>query len=358
MFTCSRLVDKATANDDLQPAAMVLAEAVSLAQKDSSNAKRLVQKACEKLDSAYVIVRIKALRFLQHLCNSNIPSMIPEIKYYTDKISKCIGWRADPHPTRGFEPYTELKELAQEMLDTVMSTQVSKAEKFSIKEVMREVEPVIEMESYGNSEQEIVPLESLEPKKLPEVNPAQNNQTFVPDKKALKLQKQKEKEKEKAYQKQRESITQSSLIESFDDPVPEETNEEEAEIEIQPEVRPHGQFTRLEADITFQKNDKTGSQTQNLAVMRKTQTVRATTPAGKLLLITGNRSFPTNAELMKFKSTCFPDSYLELVNGLDNSDWRVKLRAISGLDIFGNKYGIGTVAGLKDQIFNIAKKSS
>lgn len=355
MFTCSRLVDKATANDDLQPAGMVLAEALSLAQKDALNARRLVQKACEKLDSAYVIVRIKAVRFLQHLNTSNVPSVAPEVRLFTDKLSKCISWRGEPHPTRGFEPYSELKEAAQELLDAVMSTQVAQPEKFSVRDAMHEVQPVMEMESYGNSEVEVVQLESLEPKRLPEADPAASSQTFVPDRKAAKLQREREREREKAYAKQRESIAQSSLIEADDSPVP-ACEEEEAAEAPPPEPKPHGQFTRLEADITFQKSDKGGA--QNMAVMRKSQTVRATTPAGKLLLVSGNRSFPTNAELMRFRATCFPDSYAELVDALGSTDWRVKLRAISGLGIFGEKFGVSTVAGLKERVLQISKSSA
>ncbi|KAH0786934.1 epsin N-terminal-likey (ENTH) domain containing protein [Histomonas meleagridis] len=356
MFTCSRVVDKITSNDDLHPSGMLLAEAVELAQKETTNAKRIISRACEKLDSSFVVVRVKAINLLLHLLNSNVSNVIPEIKHYTDKISNCIGWKGEPHPTRGYDPYNELKDGAQQLLDRIFTTHVSNehVERFSITDIGHRTDPVHQMESFGNTGEGAEPI--TERPSLNPINHAEEEEDdeFSPlsmfSKIADVVKTVKEIKKENAP---RASISSASLLPEVDDyPIP--TEEETLGEAEDKEQRPHGQFTRLENDITFQKSS---SGTRNLAVMRKTKTVRAVTPAAKLLLVSKNRSFPTNAELTQFKETCYPDSYPELIEGLSNPDWRVKLRAIAGLDIFGNKYGIGTVAGTKDTIALLAKSA-
>jgi hypothetical protein len=74
------------------------------------------------------------------------------------------------------------------------------------------------------------------------------------------------------------------------------------------------------------------------------------TPAAKLLKVSGGRALPTNGELNAFKGALTPDSLVELKFGLLDSDWKVKVRAIAGLECYGEKFGFGPVADQKSVI--------
>jgi hypothetical protein len=73
-------------------------------------------------------------------------------------------------------------------------------------------------------------------------------------------------------------------------------------------------------------------------------------PTAKLLKVPGGRAIPTNGELTAYGASLTPDSVEELRQGLGDADWKVKVRAIAGLEVFGGKYGLGTVASVKEQV--------
>jgi hypothetical protein len=77
------------------------------------------------------------------------------------------------------------------------------------------------------------------------------------------------------------------------------------------------------------------------------QTGPTDTPAAKLLKVTGNRALATNGELSAFRASMTVESLGELEQGLREPDWKVKVRAIAGIECFGDKFGWGTVAANK-----------
>jgi hypothetical protein len=84
------------------------------------------------------------------------------------------------------------------------------------------------------------------------------------------------------------------------------------------------------------------------------------TPTAKLLKVTGSRPLPTNAELNAFKGALTPDAFAELQAGLADGDWKVIVRAIAGLESYGQKFGWGTVAALKNEVekYRVAPQAS
>jgi hypothetical protein len=59
-----------------------------------------------------VVVRVKALRFLNHMAQNGPTAAIAEIRLNTTAIPDTMGFRGPPHATRGYEPYEEMKDPA------------------------------------------------------------------------------------------------------------------------------------------------------------------------------------------------------------------------------------------------------
>jgi hypothetical protein len=69
------------------------------------------------------------------------------------------------------------------------------------------------------------------------------------------------------------------------------------------------------------------------------------TPAKKLLKITGGRALANADELRAFNNALSVESIDELIEGLADADWKV--RAILGLELAGERYGLQAVAKAK-----------
>jgi hypothetical protein len=61
----------------------------------------------------------------------------------------------------------------------------------------------------------------------------------------------------------------------------------------------------------------------------------------------------TAAELTEFKDSLTVESIDELSVGLEDKDWKVKTRAILGLEIVAEQYGLPAVAKVKNQILSL-----
>jgi hypothetical protein len=327
MFTCGRLVDKATTNDEVQTPGMVYAEAVQLVRTEPANAKRLVLSAIKKLASNHVIVRLKGLQFLLQLCQNGPAICSSEIKLHTAAISDCIGWRGKPHETRGFAPYIEMKEAAQTLLDYSFTSSGTTPVSFASvnmagsKDIPRTV--VSTMESYG-SEAIHQEAPSLEPRSL---DPLQGKG----DSRAKSFFKN-------VFQKKTTVVTterSDNLIASsptLPDPTPPETSI----VEVAPS---RGQFDRLGGDLSWARAKST--------VPAPEKVIIAETPTSRLLKVIGNRALPTNSELIKYKGALTPDAADELKTAISDPDWKVKVRAAAGLECYGEKFGFGPLADLK-----------
>jgi hypothetical protein len=76
-------------------------------------------------------------------------------------------------------------------------------------------------------------------------------------------------------------------------------------------------------------------------------------PAKRLLKVTGGRALATAAELTTFKDSFTLESIDELALGLEDPDWKVRTRAILGLEIVAEQYGLPAVARVKNQILSL-----
>jgi hypothetical protein len=76
-------------------------------------------------------------------------------------------------------------------------------------------------------------------------------------------------------------------------------------------------------------------------------------PAKKLMKVTGGRALATAAELTTFKDSFTVESIEELSIGLEDPEWKVRTRAILGLEIIAEQYGLPAVARVKNRILGL-----
>jgi hypothetical protein len=340
MIPCYRAVASATADDDLQPPGSALAEAVQLT-RDPSNIKRLVDNAIKKLTSSSVVVRVKALRFLNHIAQNGPTAVIAEIRLNTTAISDTMGFRGPPHPTRGYEPYQEMKDAAQTLLDMSFAASSARIESFSSPTTSGAPGPVrtvgySTMESYGNlvvtEERASLESRSMDPNQRDRLGEVTG---FF--KRAFSIG----------------STVPTASKYGSDSNVPGTSQMATGVSTVSPEFAAalppapppkQGLMDRLNApDANWSKKKPANP----LVEKPKAPT---DTPVAKLLKVTGGKLLPTNAEISAFRGALTVDSLAELKAGLGDSDWKVKVRAITGLECFGEKYGYGTVADLKAQV--------
>lgn len=353
MFTCSRCVDKCCTNDDLPPPGIALAEAVQLTRSDPANIKRLVSGAVKKLSSSQVTIRVKALRLLQHLAQNGPAGVTAEIKLNTTAISDCISWRGAPSATRGYEPYQEMKDAAQSLLDMSFAAQQATAQSFAVTNTgasgigAPRFAGVSTMESYGSGEY-VTQSASLEPRNL---DP--NHRDVVEEvtgffKKAFKIGPKAPTHSTYGSASNVPGSSQMATYQAYN-PYPPgpmgmpEQPPEPAPMPVGPPPPQMSQFKRLEADISWNKKKPANP------IAEKPKPA-ADTPTSKFLKVTGGRALPTNSEINSFKAALTPESLAELKAGVVNTDWKVKVRAIAGLECYGEKYGLGPVADVKDAV--------
>ena len=294
-----------------------------------------------------------------HLAQNGPAACLQEIKLQTAAISNCISWRGPPHATRGFEPYTEMKDTAQSLLDMSFGQSASPTTgtSFAVTNAptnlsqINRVAGVTSMESCGNSEF-LTSAPSLEPRNL---DP--NAQNTVGNQIKGFVGKFFNRNKQQPHQQTYESVSNvSGVVPGVNDysyppgaqPMnsmmisPNTPDQPQFVAPINP-LPQRGLHNRLDQDVSWAKKKPIDP----IPVKPKTAT---DTPAAKLLKVSGNRALPTNGELTAFRNVITPESIAELKAGLNNSDWKVKVRAIAGLEIYGEKYGIATTADTKETI--------
>ena len=366
MFTCGRLVDQATQENDLPAPGAVLAESVQLCRKDATNVTRIITKTMEKLQKPSVQIRLKSLRYLLHLTQNGPPSFSNELKLYSTQISQCMTWRGQPHPTKGWEPYQEMKDVAQSLLDLVFASPATPAPAVSFSQMSNTQQGGVNrsagisyMESYGSgpSYQQSA---SLEPRAL-------GGQQTVGDKMMSFVKEIIPEEfinKITGDKKPRQSTYDSYNSQTgftpglapqyrpppaqpqYSSPNPSPYSPPQYQSPYNPPPQ-RGQFDNIQQDVSWAKPSFDSPKVAPKQI--------SNTPAAKLMKITGNRANATNGELSAFKNGATTDSIEELVAGLGNSDWKVKVRAIAGLDICGELFGYGTVSQTKDEIERLTK---
>ena len=370
MFTCGRLVDQATQENDLPAPGAVLAESVQLCRKDAANITRIITKTMDKLQKPSVQIRLKALRYLLHLSQNGPPAFSNELKLYSTQISQCMSWRGQPHPTRGWEPYSEMKDTAQSVLDLVFSSQTTPSAVTSFSQMSNvqqggvgRTAGISYMESYGSgaSYQQSA---SLEPRMLggqQSVGDKMLNfvKDIVPDKIMNKIT-GKPAPRQSTYDSySNQGGYQPGLVTTAPQyrPPPAQAYNAGENISGGPSYQQQsygyapppqrGQFDKLQQDVSWARPGFDAPQTKAKKV--------SDSPAAKLMKISGNRANATNSELTAFRNAITPESIEELIEGLSNSDWKVRVRAIAGLEICGEHFGYGAVAQVKEDVAKLTK---
>lgn len=366
MFTCGRLVDQATQENDLPAPGAVLAESVQLCRKDANNVNRIVTKTMDKLQKPSVMIRLKALRYLLHLTQNGPPSVQNELRLYSAQISQCMNWRGLPHPTRQWEPYQEMNDVAQSLLDLVFAAPAQPTITAAVQlppqggsAGINRSANISYMESYS-SNYVYNQSASLEPRNLgPQKDVGQEILGFF--KKTFKI----EDKPQQTYGSTYGSVSNTggyqpgmvSVAPQYRPPPanpmpgqyqPTDYNQppQMQQQQVMPTYAPppaRGQFQNLQQDPTW-ANKKV------LDAPQAKQTTTSNSAAAKLLKVTGNRALPTNGELTAFRNAIEAEHIDELVAGLDNQDWKVRVRAIAGLDIAGEKFTYGAVSNVKDKV--------
>lgn len=362
MFTCGRLVDQATQDNELPAPGACLAESVQLCKKDSTNITRIITKTMDKLQKPNVQIRLKALRYLLHLAQNGPPAFSNEMKLYSTQISQCMGWRGQPHPTRGWEPYSEMKDVAQSLLDLVFASPTTPAPTANFQQMAQATGGGVNrsagisyMESCGSG-MAYQQRASLEPRAL-------GGQQSVGDK-MLDFMKNiipgtnKDKARPPStygsysntggYQPGVVTTAPQYRPPAAQPQYQYQAPQQQAPTYQTPSYAPpaRGQFDQLQRDVSWKKTFDTPEQKAKVA---------SDTPAAKLMKITGNRANATNGEITQFKNAAEADAIEELIAGLKAADWKVRVRAIAGLDVCGEKFGYGAVAETKADVEKLTK---
>jgi len=353
MFVCSRLVDKATINDDQPVPPNLYAEAVQLCQKDPQNVKRLVQQCTSKLQTNFLMTRLKALNLVLHLVTNGPVGVQSELQQYSNLFSTFTTWTDAPHPTRGMQPYDEIHNTALQILSFIQGSSPSPSEPINnsynqqntFMDTPVQRTPQTPVYYHGNSSASLAPR-NIDPNYQPTildkiVNTISNIGHKEPNPNAVGNtgygsvgpQYQPRPAQPPTYNNNYNQNNYGG-----------QSNDFPQTLIIQPQYKQHGQFDRIEADISW-AGKKVGN---DIPKSKKVQSLD--TPVAKLLNVSSGRALPTNKELQEFQQTADDGSIEELIQALSNRDWKVKARAVAGLDTLGMVVGYEEVASCKNLI--------
>ena len=337
MFGIIRHLDKILSADDNAISTSHLAEALQQVRTDAGTAHKYIAEISKRLSHSLVQVRIKACNLLLYLVENGPSYVLTDAKLYSQPITDCITWRGQPHPVHGFEPYNDLRQSAQKLLDILFESHSTPHQKGqSSTQFATSTTPstssganysiAVSSCSYeqgSNQKQNAV----LEPRNL---DP--NNQSTV--KKVINKVLRRD-------QTPKSQVNYGSI--GSESPPPDTLYSNPTYDSSSSQYgNKHGQFDRLENEVSW-ATPKSAKKSEKAPKIEET-------PAQKLLKITGGRALPTNGELTIFKQNANEDSIEELMEGLKNTDWKVKVRAIAGLDAIGSILGYGPIANCKNDV--------
>lgn len=326
MFKCSRLCDKATANDETQIPISIITESVQLCHNDPENVPRFFQSLMKKLENQLVQVRIKALKLLLYISVNGPSNVRLELKQYTGQLYSCIEWRGMPHPSRGYSAYDEMKSLAQQLLDFISITPNDQLKSYYIKNISSSISDTHQgvggsrMQSYSSSLSNQASFESKtnRPNAIDYIDNVLSHLPFG-----------KKNEQQTVHGSFSDDISTPNLY----------SDSSNSNVKMSPSTQ--RSFSQEKKSI--------------LAASKNSNQKSSFSPVSKLLKISGSRAVPNDNELSAFSQRCKGKDIKELEQGLKNDDWKVKVRSLYGLDICGQKYGYGSIAHLKVLISSLIK---
>ncbi|KAH0786361.1 epsin N-terminal-likey (ENTH) domain containing protein [Histomonas meleagridis] len=392
MFAISRIIERATTNDDNQIPESVVAEALDLCAKDKANTQKIVRGLSLKLTNTFVIVRIKALIFLQALVQYGPPEFKSEVRLVSSSIKNCLSWIGDPHPSRGMEPYEEMRDVAQTLLASV-NVSLGRPSKFA-SAAFPEPEPAptqpqsittpypqqttAATPSYQNPYQTPSHQASITTP-YPQQTPANYSQpVYTQYQSKYGTASNVPPTTQRSRSNIIEDITHSlgkwfkttfSVGGGFNT-YQQNPYQPQSQYNYSPQ-QTYGYSPQPEHPQPFEDPYQHRSQTASLTLseqhnrpqpskpkrdfnsLRPKKVPQHLSPAKKLMKITGGRAMANASELTAFKQNISVDSIDELIEGLTNKDWKVAVRAILGLEVAAEVYGIQSIAKCKNEILTL-----
>jgi len=387
MIQCYRVVDNSTTNDPLPPPGSCLAEALNLCRTDPKNVSTLMKRCGTKLQSSQPIVRLKALRLMTHLANNGPPGVIIEVRLYNSLISDCIGFRADISLRVPQETYDDIRDTAQNLLDLSFRTQTAAPQKFSIP--VNNTDPSMGNNSFSNQpgygnvygSTSNVPVNqnqnlgekvtSFFKEKIASIG-HRNSATYqgsnpYPNHNSAYTQ---------SYGSEQYNAGQTQNVisgnnygqynQQYNQPYNQQYNQpynssaqpyNSSTQPYNPSVQQYNQTIQAEQytqprSTTFQNQVPSSYAAAPPKKLSSTIPKKPVpnTPAKKLMRVVGGRALATQNEIEQFRSNATPESIDEFIEGLEDSDWKVKMRAVIGLETCGQVFGLGVIAKAKNTV--------
>ena len=375
MFAINHIIEQAITNDDNQIKDSLVADAIDLCVRDPTNIQKIVRALSVKLSNSFVVVRIKALIFLQALVQYGPPACINEIRLYAPLIASSSSWVGEPHPTRGMDPYEEMRDVAQTLLQSINKGNL-------IKKTSRFANAAFPESNF--EQQQAIPQSITTP--YPQQTTAYNyqqqstsysNSGYVPQQNQFHQVPQKKNQTlasvEKWFNRTFTFTKRSDTSSHYNIHRHLDNNNYQSSSFMQNSNQSYGYQTQQETSYDYSNNAQR-EQTSNLLYESKNNTQKPMpvkkfnkdlrslqtkkpkqnlSPAKKLMKVTGGRAMASANELATFKQNITVDSIDELIENLDNGDWKVSVRAILGLEIAAEVYGIQAVSKCKNDILSL-----
>jgi hypothetical protein len=368
MFAAARLVDSAVSNDDRPISDSTLQEAVTLCQTDPANVAKLVRGCVSKLTNSFVMVRIKALGLLIHVAQNGPASVRNEIAANSLPIAACRTWRGEPHPVRGFEPYDVMREAVDLLLSLTQAPAASPKSRFA------------KVASARSG-----PLAPAPAPARPYSSPAPSLTTPYPDQAPPPGAPQGSYSQQPAGGRGptalenvgaalsgaagavasffKKPFAKRGEFTTFDEPRPQAAAAPDqasfsfsfVPTDAAPPAAPPSPYETRQLTAGSLLDDgepapaqRTHARENPLRPARRPPV--NLTPAKKLLKVTGGRPLASADELRAFHDALSVESIAELVAGLDDPEWKVRVRAILGLELAAERYGLPAVAHAKQKV--------
>jgi hypothetical protein len=381
MFAASRLVDEATSNDDRPIPDSTLQEALNLCLRDPSNISKVVRSCVTKLTNSFVMVRIKALGILLHLAKHGPPDVATEIAANFQAILACQNWRGEPHPVRGFEPYDVMREAVQLLLNFTREGSGTRPR------FMRATSPAIPSSLPARSTSITTPYPTQTPadpspsvQQPPYLNYPGPQQQTAPAHPGYSQPAHPAQEAapgllsgavdtvssffKKAFSKRGDFTAFSDVAPpqpgapaAGDYPPYTYVGSDGFGPQAQPRAGPVYDRDNVSGTSLVDEFDGSGvsrssARSRERQVKPKKPVIRLS-PAKKLLKVTGGRAMANADELRAFRDSLTVESIAELAEGLTHEEWKVRVRAILGLELCGERYGLQAVAHIKSEVLSL-----
>ena len=86
---------------------------------------KVLDLLCEKMEDPSAVVKYKALNVVKNVLQKGSPAFFQEMGRKHQVIRECLNFRGPPDPLRGDAPYSQVRDLAQQVINMIYDTQPS-----------------------------------------------------------------------------------------------------------------------------------------------------------------------------------------------------------------------------------------